>query len=110
MGIDPPDLVKSSFRRHGMSRGKLFGLLLAEMREHPANKECSVYDTDEATRTDEATPMPGNSINRVRESHRDIECAYFYLLYKKIVCNSNERRRSIEYGPIWGNAIAQSES
>jgi hypothetical protein len=90
LGIDPPDLVKSSFRRYGTSRGKLLGLLLAEMREHPANKECSVYDTDEATRTDEATPMPGNSINHVRESHRDVENAYFYLLCE-IVRNSNER-------------------
>ena len=39
--------------------------------------------------------MPGNSINRVRESHRDGEAAYFYLLCE-IMRLSNERKRAIK--------------
>jgi hypothetical protein len=41
-------LVKSSFRRQGTSRGKLFGLVLAKMREHPGNKERSLNVTADA--------------------------------------------------------------
>ena len=44
--------------------------------------------------------MPGNSFNRVRESHRDIECEYFYLLCK-IVRNFKERKRSIKRSYLW---------
>jgi hypothetical protein len=103
LGIDPPDFVKSSFRRHGMSRSKLFGLLFAEMLAHLGEQKDARFMTPMKQRRCQATQS-----TTFANPTEMLKTRIFTCFVKSCATPTSAVDRS--NGPIWGNAIAQCES